>query len=130
MKPEEFDKAFLAWLGDQTKTEVAGFADWRKRIRGMVQAAGEKEWDDVIAEGTAIRDMYPDYVEAGSAYELLSQAYVATNQKAKAAADPALCAHGRPQSGYTETTRHPPSGGRPEAGSSGYPRAPEPDRPE
>ena len=38
----------------------------------------------MIKEGAAIRDMYPDYVEAGSVYEALAQAYTAKNDKAKA----------------------------------------------
>ena len=28
MKPEEFDKQFLAWLEAQTKNTVDGFDDW------------------------------------------------------------------------------------------------------
>ncbi len=30
MKPEEFDKQFLAWLDAQTKTTVDGFEEWTK----------------------------------------------------------------------------------------------------
>jgi cellulose synthase operon protein C len=84
---DQFDKEFLAWLGQQTKTQVAGFDDWRKRLRGVSEAARDKKWDQVIAEGTAIRDLYPDYVEAGSVYEFLSQAYAAKGEKAKAMAE-------------------------------------------
>ena len=36
--------------------------------------AKDKKWDDVIKEGDAIRDMYPDYVETGSVYEFLADA--------------------------------------------------------
>ena len=43
--------------------------------------------DDVIREATAIRDVYPDYVEAGSAYELLADAYLAKNDKPHAIAE-------------------------------------------
>ena len=61
--------AFLAWLDGKTKKEVAGFEDWRKRLRLVAEAEHDKNWDKMIAEGTAIRDIYPDYVEAGSVYE-------------------------------------------------------------
>ncbi len=84
MTPDQFDQDFLAWLGQQTKTQVAGFDDWRKGLRGVAEAARAKKWEQVIAEGKAIRDLYPDYVEAGSVYEFLSQAYVAQGDKAKA----------------------------------------------
>ncbi len=87
MKPEDFDKQFLPWLEAQTKTTVDGFDEWAKRLKALNASAGakgDKDWDAVIKEGTAIRDMYSDYVEAGSVYEILSRAYLAKNDKTKA----------------------------------------------
>ena len=84
MKPEEFDKQFLAWLDAQTGNTVKNFADWKKRIGPVKQSLTAKKYDDVIHEGTAIRDMYPDYVEASSVYEMLSEAYIAKGDKAAA----------------------------------------------
>jgi len=84
MKPEDFDRQFLPWLEAQTKTTVDGFEEWSKRLKGVNQATKSKDWDTVIKEGLAIRDIYPDYVEAGSVYEFLAQAYEAKNDKAKA----------------------------------------------
>jgi cellulose synthase operon protein C len=87
LKPEEFDKQFLAWLEAATKSQVEGFDEWSKRIRGISQSAKAKDWDAVIKEGTAIRDIYPDYVELGNVYDFLSQAYLAKGDKAKAMAE-------------------------------------------
>jgi len=87
MKPEEFDKQFLAWLDAQTKTTVDGFEEWRKKIAEVAAADKKKDWDKVIQEGAAIRDLYSDYVETGSVYEFLSDAYLAKGDKAKALAD-------------------------------------------
>jgi tetratricopeptide (TPR) repeat protein len=87
MKPEEFDKQFLSWLDVQTKKTVDGFDDWKKRIRGVSELAKAKKWDEVIKEGEAIRDMYSDYVEAGSVYEFLAQAWTAKGDKLKAMAE-------------------------------------------
>ncbi len=87
MKPEEFDKQFLAWLDEQTKTTVAHFDEWKERVRGISAKAKAKDWDAVIKEGKEIRDWYSDYVEAGSVYEFLSEAYLAKNDKAKAMAE-------------------------------------------
>ena len=74
MKPEAFDKEFLAWLEAQTKRTVDGFDDWKKRLKLIAEAAKAGRHDDVIREGLAIRDIYPDYVEAGSVYEYLADA--------------------------------------------------------
>ena len=87
VEPEQFDKQFLAWLDGKTKKEVAGFEDWRKRLRLVAEAEHDKNWDKMIAEGTAIRDIYPDYVEAGSVYEFLSEAYEAKGDRAKAVSE-------------------------------------------
>jgi tetratricopeptide (TPR) repeat protein len=84
MSTEDFDKQFLAWLEAQTKSPVEHFAEWQKQIKTMVEDLRAKKYDDVIHEGTAIHDFYPDYVEAGSVYELMADAYTAKGDKASA----------------------------------------------
>lgn len=85
--PAELDRQFLAWLEAETKTTVAGFDDWKKRIRALNEAAQAGRHDAVLRDGPAVRDLYPDYVEAGSAYELLAEAHLALGRKADAAAE-------------------------------------------
>ncbi|MGH9719693.1 MAG: peptidase MA family metallohydrolase, partial [Bryobacteraceae bacterium] len=87
MKPEEFDKRFLSSLESATRKAVDGFDEWRKQIRKLGDLAKAKKHDDVIVEGLAMRDIYPDYVEAGSVYELMADAYAAKGEKAKATAE-------------------------------------------
>jgi tetratricopeptide (TPR) repeat protein len=84
MSTEDFDKQFLVWIEAQTKNPVEHFAEWQKQIKTMVEDLRAKKYDDVIREGTAIRDFYPDYVEAGSVYELMADAYTAKGDKASA----------------------------------------------
>jgi tetratricopeptide (TPR) repeat protein len=84
LSPEEFDKQFFAWLDAQTKTTVEHFADWRKQVKGMVEDLRAKKYDEVIQVGTAIEGFYTDYVEPGSVYELMSDAYLAKGDKASA----------------------------------------------
>ncbi|HEX4592671.1 MAG TPA: tetratricopeptide repeat protein [Bryobacteraceae bacterium] len=84
MSTEDFDKQFLAWLEAQTKSPVEHFAEWQKQIKTMVEDLRAKKYDDVIREGTAVHDFYPDYVEAGSVYELMADAYTAKGDKASA----------------------------------------------
>ena len=83
MKPQDFDKQFLPWLEAQTKTTVDGFEGWTKRVKALNENAKNKDWAAVIKEGLEIRDIYPDFVEAGSVYEALDRAYEATGEKAK-----------------------------------------------
>jgi tetratricopeptide (TPR) repeat protein len=87
MKPEEFDRQFMAWLEPQVKNTVEHYDEWRKRIRGVSEAVKAKNWDTVISEGEAIRDFYPEYVEMGNVYEFLAKAYAAKGDKAKAQAE-------------------------------------------
>jgi len=87
MKPEEFDRQFIAWIEAQTKRTVDGFDDWKKTIKRISEYAKEKQWDDVIREGVRIRDLYPDYVDAASVYEFLADAYFAKGEKDKQMAE-------------------------------------------
>jgi len=87
MEPEEFDKQFLASLEADTKSVVEHFDDWKKGLKSLAERYKAKDWDGIIKEGTAIRDMYPDYVEAHSVYELLAEAYTAKDNKAAAMAE-------------------------------------------
>jgi tetratricopeptide (TPR) repeat protein len=87
LKPEEFDKQFSAWLAAQTGKTVAGFDTWRKGMKQLHEAAGAKRFAEVLRDGPALRDLYPDYVEAGSIYELLAEARLATGDKAGARAE-------------------------------------------
>ena len=77
----DFDKQFLEWLDAQTKVTVDHFDQWREKLKGMVADVRAKKYDEAIATGNTIRDWYPDYVEVGSVYELLADAYTAKEDK-------------------------------------------------
>ncbi len=87
IEPEEFDRRFLGALETETKRAVDGFDEWKKRLKQVAEFAKAKRYDDVIREGTEIRNIYPDYVEAGSVYEFLADAYTAKNDKTSAMAE-------------------------------------------
>jgi cellulose synthase operon protein C len=84
IKPEEFDKQFIPWVEAQTKTTVDNFDTWAKGVRSINDEVKTKDWGAVIKEGAAIRDLYADYVDPGSVYEALAQAYTATKDTPKA----------------------------------------------
>jgi cellulose synthase operon protein C len=77
----DFDKEFLAWLDAQTKVTTGHFDEWRDELKILVGDERAKKYDDVIKIGNSIRDWYPDYVETGSVYELLADAYTAKGDK-------------------------------------------------
>ena len=87
IEPEEFDKQFLASVEAETKKQVDNFDHWRAGIKAVSEMAKAKNYDGVIKEGTAIRDLYPDYVEAGSIYEFLADAYLGKEDKPAAIAE-------------------------------------------
>jgi len=60
IEPEEFDKRFLAWVEGQTKTTVDGFDDWFTKLKEIHELARARKYDEVIRQGTAIRDLYTD----------------------------------------------------------------------
>jgi cellulose synthase operon protein C len=84
VKPEEFDKRFLASIEAETKGVVEGFDDWRKKLQQVAELARAGKHDDVIRVATAIRNVYPEFVEPGNAYEALADAYLAKQDKAAA----------------------------------------------
>lgn len=85
MAPEEFDKQFLAWLDVETGKTVLGFDEWKKRMRELADLIKAGQSKGVIPAAKAARDLYPEYVEAGNAYEVLAEAYLKENDKAAAA---------------------------------------------
>ena len=87
IEPEEFDKQFIASVEASTKKQVDNFTQWKNGIKKVSDLAKAKDYDGVIKEGTAIRDLYPDYVEAGSVYEFLATAYQEKNDKPAAIAE-------------------------------------------
>jgi len=85
LAPEEFDRRFLAWLEAKTRKLVDGFDDWRKQMKALAEAARAGRHEEVLERGPALRDLYPDFVEEGSAYELLAAAHLAKGDVASAA---------------------------------------------
>jgi predicted Zn-dependent protease len=87
MEPAAFDKQFLAWLEAAHKTTVENFDRWEEALRKINELSKEKDYDGVIKLGVEFRDLYADYVEAGSMYECLAKAYLAKGDKAAATAE-------------------------------------------
>ena len=84
VKPEEFDRQFLAWLDAKVGRTVVAYKGWREKMSTAAREYQAKRWDAVIEMVTPLRDQYAEYVEHNSAYEMLAKAYLEKGDKAKA----------------------------------------------
>jgi len=93
LTPDDFDKQFLPWVEKQHEKTVKAFEDWQKKLKPLVASYRAKDWDTVLREAPALRDVYPEYVEVGSPYELLYEAYTAKGDKKAAMNELARYSH-------------------------------------
>jgi cellulose synthase operon protein C len=84
--PEDFDKQFFAWIDHKYGVEAAHFDEWRDKLKVLVSAAHEKQYDTVLRDAPVILAMYPEYVDEANIYELIANADKARgDSKAEAA---------------------------------------------
>lgn len=87
LSSEDLDRRFLAWLEQSLRGRLEGFPTWSERMKRLAEAARARRHEEVVREGSALRDLYPEYVESGSAYELLAAAHLALGDSAAARAE-------------------------------------------
>ncbi len=71
---EEFDKLYLAWIDHKYGSEAAHFGVWHQKVKALVAAEKQKQYDTILRDGPAAVDMYPEYVGEASAYEFIANA--------------------------------------------------------
>jgi Flp pilus assembly protein TadD len=74
LAPEDFDKEYLGWIGQKYGAQAAQFDAWREKLKGLVAATEQKQYDMVLAQGPGAIAMYPEYVEDANVYELMASA--------------------------------------------------------
>jgi cellulose synthase operon protein C len=74
LAPEEFDKQYFAWIDKKYGVEAGHFDEWREKLKTLVAASQQKQFDTVLAQGAAVLGMYPEYVGDGNVYELMAEA--------------------------------------------------------
>lgn len=77
--PEDFDKQYFAWIERKYSGEAAHFNEWRDKLKVLVVAAQQKQYDAVLQQGPAVLAMYPQYVDDANVYELMADADRAQN---------------------------------------------------
>jgi cellulose synthase operon protein C len=72
--PEDFDKQYLEWISQKYGAEAAHFDAWHEKLKGLIAATEQKQYDVVLAQGPEVIAMYPEYVEDANVYELMANA--------------------------------------------------------
>ena len=86
LAPEDFDQQFFAWVDHKYGVEAAHFDEWRDKLKGLVRAAQEKQYDTVLRDAPAVLALYPEYVGEANVYQFLADADQARgDSKAEAA---------------------------------------------
>lgn len=91
LKSSDFDDRFAAWLKVKHKDALENFEEWSKGMKPLEEARRAGQWAEIRARAPRLIAAYPEYVEAGSAYEALAEACAA--QKDMACAIQALGAY-------------------------------------
>jgi len=74
LSAEQFDQQYFAWINQKYGAEAAHFDDWREKLKALVAAAEQKQYDTVLAQGPVVIAMYPEYVDDANVYELMAEA--------------------------------------------------------
>jgi cellulose synthase operon protein C len=86
VSPEEFDKAYLAWLDKRVGQTAANFDAWAKGLKALAGLAKENDNDGVVKAAPEVVRLYPEYVGDANAYGFLAAAQLANGDKKGAAA--------------------------------------------
>jgi cellulose synthase operon protein C len=81
MPPEEFDKAYTAWLEKRVGQTAANFDAWAKELSTLAGQAKEKQSDAVVQTASEVLRLYPVYVGDANAYEFMAEAQLAKGDK-------------------------------------------------
>jgi tetratricopeptide (TPR) repeat protein len=73
--PDELDLRFRQFLDTEFGRVVANLDDWREAQQQMYEHAGDENWEAALQAAERSIDLYPDYVEAGSAYLIKAKAH-------------------------------------------------------
>lgn len=81
MSPEEFDKAYMAWLEKRVRQTVANFDTWHKDLKELAGEAQQRQNDAVMKTAPDVLRLYPEYVGDANAYDFLAAAQLAKGDK-------------------------------------------------
>ncbi len=68
LKPEQFDEDFAGYVDEQFGSVVAVLDVWRETQKGASEARHGEDWEDAVTKAAHAINLFPDYVDEGSAY--------------------------------------------------------------
>ena len=75
LTPAQFDQQYFAWIDQRYGSEAAHFDEWRQKLKALVAAAEQKQFDVIVQQGPAVLALYPEYVDDANVYEIMADAY-------------------------------------------------------
>jgi len=72
---DQFDIQFLAWINQKYGSQAAHFDEWHQKLKQLVEAMQQKQYDAVLKDGPAVLALYPEYVDDANVYELMAAAH-------------------------------------------------------
>jgi len=84
VSPDEFDKAYMAWLEKRVGQTATNFDAWAKGLKNLAGMAKENQNDAVVKAAPEVLQLYPVYVGDANAYEFLAEAQLAKGDKQSA----------------------------------------------
>jgi cellulose synthase operon protein C len=75
LTPAQFDQQYLAWIDGKYGAEAAHLEESSEKLKSLLVAAEQKQYDVVLQQGPSVLGMYPEYVDEFSVYELMADAY-------------------------------------------------------
>ena len=80
--PRRSTRISLPAIDKETASTVENFDDWTKKIEEVNKLAEKRQYRRSDREGGAVEGLYPDYVEAGNAYDCRRDACLKKGDKA------------------------------------------------
>ena len=73
--PAQFDQDFAAYVEKELGTVVAGLERWQEKQGEVQHAIDAQDWRLVVAKAAEAIELFPDYVDEGSAYIAKARAH-------------------------------------------------------
>jgi tetratricopeptide (TPR) repeat protein len=75
ISPKQFDENFAAYVDTELGAVVAGLEQWQEKQAEVMKSVEDADWRLVVAKAAEAIDLFPDYVDEGSAYIAKARAH-------------------------------------------------------
>jgi tetratricopeptide (TPR) repeat protein len=80
--PAALDERFQSFVDARTRTVVAAFEpEWKPLMKKIAALRADKKLEAAVEPARRARELFPEYVEPGNAYEVLAEAYTARGDR-------------------------------------------------